>query len=63
MLGGQGLEIFRGDVKKMEGKLYKNGDIGTVNKKDIPEKPQGVASTPLCRRGLKMSLHRSERVL
>ena len=36
----------------------KNGEIRTVNKKDIPEKPQGggggggVASTPLCRRGL-----------
>ena len=31
----------------------KNGDIRPVNKKDIPEKPQGrIASTPLCRLGL-----------
>ena len=35
MLGGQGLEIFRGDVKKMGGSYRKNGDIRLVNKKDI----------------------------
>ena len=37
----------------MGGKLLKNGDIRPVNKKDIPEKPQGGCIThPLCRRGL-----------
>ena len=35
----------------MVGKLLKNGDIRPVNKKDIFEKPLGVAPTPLCRRG------------
>ena len=56
MLGGQGFEIFREDVKKMGGKaIEKNGDNRTVNKKDIPEKPQGggLHQPPLCRRGLR----------
>ena len=44
MLRGQGLEIFRGDVKWW-GKAIENGGIRPVNKY-IPEKPQGVASTP-----------------
>ena len=38
MLGGQGLEVFMGDVKRWE-RYRKNGDIRTVNKKDISEKP------------------------
>ena len=47
ILGGQGLEIFRGDVKRWTESYRKNGDNRTVNKKDIPEKPQrGVASLP-----------------
>ena len=37
---------FSGGRKKMVGKLRKHGDIRPVNKKDIPEKPQGVASPP-----------------
>ena len=41
MLRGQGPEIFRVDVKKMGESYIKNGDIRPVNKKDIPEKPQG----------------------
>ena len=44
-LGGQGLEIFRRDVKKCSVSYIRIGDIRPV-KKDIPEKPQGVASTP-----------------
>ena len=46
MLGGQGLEIFRGGCNKdgrkaMEKWWYSNG-----KQKDIPEKPQGAASPP-----------------
>ena len=33
MLGGQGLEIFTGDVKIIVGKYRRNGDIGPINKK------------------------------
>ena len=33
MLRGQGLEIFRGNVKRMAGKYWKIGDIRQVNKK------------------------------
>ena len=47
MLGGQGLNIFRGDVKMMGGSYRKNGDIRPVNKKGIPEKPQGGCISPL----------------
>ena len=46
MLEGQGLEIFRGDVKKWAVSYRKKGDIQPVIKNDIPEKPHGVASTP-----------------
>ena len=35
----------------MVGSLLKNGDIRPVNKKDIPEKPMGVASTPRANEG------------
>ena len=45
-LGGQGLEIFRGDVIKMGESYRKNGDVRPVNKKDIPEKPQGGCINP-----------------
>ena len=45
-LGVQGPEIFRRDVKKCSVSYMKIGDIRPVNKKYIPEKPQGVASTP-----------------
>ena len=41
MLGGQGLEIFRGTYKRWAESYGKNGDNRTVNKKDISEKPQG----------------------
>ena len=49
MLGGSGSWNFQGGRKKDGRKaIEKNGDIRTVNKKDIPEKPQGGggASTP-----------------
>ena len=54
MLGGQGLEIFRGTYKRWAESYGKNGDNRTVNKKDIPEKPQGgcINPPPLCRRWL-----------
>ena len=47
---------FSGGTSKRWAESYrKNGDNRTVNKKDIPEKPQGGASPPppLCRRGLR----------
>ena len=45
---GQGLEIFRGDIKMWEESYRKNGDIRLVNKKDIPEKTQGGCINPPC---------------
>ena len=46
MLGGQGLEIFRGGRKKIGESYRKNGGIRPVNKKDILEKPQGGVTPP-----------------
>ena len=51
MLGRSGSWNFQGDEEKMGGKLYKNCDIQPINRKDIPEKPQGVASTPCAGEG------------
>ena len=46
MLGGQGLQILRGDVKKMGGMLWKNGDIRPVNKKKYSRKTAGGLHQP-----------------
>ena len=49
MLGGSGSWNFQGGSKKDGRKaIEKNGDIRTVNKKDIPEKPQGGLHQPPC---------------
>ena len=58
MLGGSGSWNFQGGRKKDGRKAIKKGDNRTVNKNDIPEKPQGgggcinAPPPPLCRRGL-----------
>ena len=51
-LGGQGLEIFRRDVKKMFGKLYKNWWHSTGKQKRYSWKTAGDCINPLslCRR-------------
>ena len=46
MLGGQNLEIFRGDVKRWAESYRKNGDIRPVNNKDITEKRRGCINPP-----------------
>ena len=47
MLGGSGSWNFQGGRKKWAESYIKNGDIRTINKKDIPEKKHmGVAPTP-----------------
>ena len=51
MLGGQGLEIFRGDVKKMGESYRKNGGIRPVNKKDIPQNRRGLHQPPCAGEG------------
>ena len=55
MLGGQGLEIFRGDVKKDGRKAIEiMVTIELLTKKIFQKNRKGGASTPLCRRGLKL---------
>ena len=46
MLGGSGSWNFQGGRKKDGRKAIKNGGNPTVNKKDIPEKPQGGLHQP-----------------
>ena len=49
LLGGSGSWNFQGDVEKMVGKLYKNGDIRPVNKKDTYSRKKnsgGIAWIP-----------------
>ena len=65
MLGGSGSWNFQGGggTYRRWGERYrKNGDIRSVNKKDVPEKPQGVGCiTPSCA-GLRWGHKRSKKV-